>query len=147
MTSEAQDGVSGIPEDREEVEGSAISSQPPVGGGAASDAPPPSEPSVIGGGGVGGDAGSPTKQLSGDMSVVGRGDQSVKDSDVKASLDSLRKAGGIKGEGRCLLGMWKRSILVPLPLLPLPLPLPICSTDTSSYPILQNGNGQSLPHP
>ena len=43
------------------------------------------------------------------------------------------------------LGMWKRSILVPFP--PLPLPLPFCSTNTSSYPILQNGSGQSLPHP
>ena len=46
-----------------------------------------------------------------------------------------------------LLGMWKWSILVPLPPLPLPLPLPFCSTNTSSYPILQNGSGQSLPHP
>merc|ERR1719309_1632653 len=43
------------------------------------------------------------------------------------------------------LGMWKRSILVPLP--PLPLPLPFSSSNTSSYPILQNGSGQSLPHP
>ena len=43
------------------------------------------------------------------------------------------------------VGMWKRSILVPLP--PLPLPLPFCSTNTSSYPILQNGSGQSLPYP
>ena len=46
-----------------------------------------------------------------------------------------------------LVGMWKRSILVPLPPLPLPLPLPFCSSNTSSYPILQNGSGQSLPHP
>ena len=45
------------------------------------------------------------------------------------------------------LGMWKRSILVPLPPLPLPLPLPFCKSNTSSYPILQNGSGQSLPHP
>ena len=89
VTSEAQDGVSGIPEG-EEADGSAVNSQPPVGG-AASDAPPPSEPSVLGG-----DAASPTKQLSGDISVTGQ-DQSVKDSDVKASLDSLRKAGGVKG--------------------------------------------------
>ena len=43
------------------------------------------------------------------------------------------------------VGMWKRLILVLLP--PLPLPLPFCSTNTSSYPILQNGSGQSLPHP
>ena len=33
-----------------------------------------------------------------------------------------------------LLGMWKRSILRPLPQLPLPLPLPFCSSNTSSYP-------------
>ena len=45
------------------------------------------------------------------------------------------------------LGMWKRLILAPLAPLPLPLPLPFCSTNTSSYPILQNGSGQSLPHP
>ena len=93
MTSEAQDGVSGIPEG-EEVEGSAVSSQPPVGG-ALSDAPPPSEPSVVGGATTG-DPSSPTKHLSGDVSVTGQ-EQSVKDSDVKASLDSLRKAGGLKG--------------------------------------------------
>ena len=37
----------------------------------------------------------------------------------------------------------KRMILVPLP----PLPLPFCGTNTSSYPILQNGSDQSLPHP
>ena len=35
-----------------------------------------------------------------------------------------------------ILGMWKRSILVPLP-------LPCCSTNTCSYPIFQNGSGQS----
>ena len=34
---------------------------------------------------------------------------------------------------------------MPLPQIPLPLPLPFCSTNTSSYPILQNGSGQSLP--
>ena len=33
------------------------------------------------------------------------------------------------------LGMWKRSIFMLLP--PLPLPLPFCSSNTSSYPILQ----------
>ena len=43
------------------------------------------------------------------------------------------------------LGMWKRSIFMPL--LPLPLPLPFCSSNTSSYPTHQNGSGQSLPHP
>ena len=41
----------------------------------------------------------------------------------------------------------KRSIFMPLPPLPLPLPLPFCSSNTSSYPILQIGSGQSLPHP
>ena len=45
------------------------------------------------------------------------------------------------------LGMWKRSIFMPLPPLPLPLPLPFHSSNTSSYPILQIGSGQSLPHP
>ena len=43
------------------------------------------------------------------------------------------------------VGMGKRLILVPPP--PLPLPLPFCSANTRSYPILQNGSGQSLPHP
>ena len=43
------------------------------------------------------------------------------------------------------VGMWKRSIFMPLPLLP--LPLPFFSSNTSSYPILQIGSGQSLPHP
>ena len=47
------------------------------------------------------------------------------------------------------LGMWKRSIFMPLPPLPLPLslPLPFYNSNTSSYPILQIGSGQSLPHP
>ena len=44
--------------------------------------------------------------------------------------------------------MCKRLIFMPLPPLPpLPLPLPFCSSNTSSYPILQIGIGQSLPHP
>ena len=37
------------------------------------------------------------------------------------------------------LGMWKRSIFMPLP----PLPLPFCSSNTSSYPTHQNGSGKS----
>ena len=49
--------------------------------------------------------------------------------------------------GHFSVAMWKRPILLPLPSLPLPLPLPFCSLNTSSYPILQNGSGQSLPHP
>ena len=85
--------MSGIPEG-EEVEGSAMSSQPPFGG-AASDAVAPSEPSVVGGATTA-DHGSPTKQFSGEISVTGQ-DHSVKDSDVKASLDSIRKHAGLKG--------------------------------------------------
>ena len=46
-----------------------------------------------------------------------------------------------------LVGMWKRSIFIPLPQLPLPLPLPFYSSNTGSYPILQIGSGQSLLHP
>ena len=47
------------------------------------------------------------------------------------------------------LGMWKRLIFMPHPPLPLPLPLPLpfYSSNTSSYPILQIGSGQLLPHP
>ena len=53
----------------------------------------------------------------------------------------------VKLYDRSCIGMWKRTILLPFPPLPLPLPLPFCSSNTSRYPILQNGSGQSLPHP
>jgi len=53
----------------------------------------------------------------------------------------------LRSKEKFRVGMWKRSILVPLPPLPLPLPLPFCSSNTSSYPTHQNGSGQSLPHP
>ena len=43
------------------------------------------------------------------------------------------------------VGMWKRSIFMPLP--QLPLPLPFCSSNTSSYPTHQIESGQSLLHP
>ena len=42
--------------------------------------------------------------------------------------------------------MWKLSILMPLPPLSFPLLLPFYCSSTSSYLILQIGNGQPLPH-
>ena len=38
-------------------------------------------------------------------------------------------------------------MFMPLPPLPIPLPLPFYCSNTSSYPILQIGSGQPLPHP